>query len=106
VKLLLDENLPHDLRHLLTGHDVFTVAFMEWKGVKNGELLRRAAAVGFDAVITNDSAMEGQQDTKSLPLAVVILGAPTNDLEDVRPLVPRLLGGLRDLKPRTIIRLE
>jgi len=28
VKLLLDENLPHDLRHKLTGHDVFTVRYM------------------------------------------------------------------------------
>lgn len=106
MRLLLDENLPHDLRHLLTGHDVFTVAYMEWAGVKNGELLRRAGAEGFDAMITNDSAIEGQQDLKSLPLAVVLLGAPTNDLEDIRPLVPALMRVLTDLPPRTLVRVE
>ena len=46
MKVLLDENLPHDLRKLLPGHDVFTVAYLGWAGVKNGELLRRAAADG------------------------------------------------------------
>jgi len=105
VKLLLDENLPHDLRHLLTGHESITVAYMNWAGVKNGELLRRAAGAGFDAVITNDSAMEGQQDPNSLPVSVVMLDAPTNDLEDIRPLVPHVLDRLKDLKPRTFVRL-
>jgi len=44
MKFLLDENLPHDLRHFIPGHEVFTVAFMGWAGVKNGDLLQLAAA--------------------------------------------------------------
>ena len=32
MKVLLDENLPLDFRYFLTGHDVFTVSFMGWKG--------------------------------------------------------------------------
>ena len=52
MKLLLDENLPHQLRLEPPGHDAYTVAYMNWGGVENGELLRRAAAEGFDAVIT------------------------------------------------------
>ena len=36
MKILLDENLPHVLRHALVGHDVFTVAYMEWGGTENG----------------------------------------------------------------------
>jgi len=28
MKLLLDENLPHDLRHFLPGHEVVTVAYL------------------------------------------------------------------------------
>jgi predicted nuclease of predicted toxin-antitoxin system len=43
MKILLDENLPHNLRHELHGHDVYTVAYLEWCGTKNGELLRCAA---------------------------------------------------------------
>jgi hypothetical protein len=39
MKLLLDEHLPHGRRSEIPGHDVFTVAFMGWSGVENGELL-------------------------------------------------------------------
>lgn len=52
MKLLLGENLPHQLRLELPGHDCFTVAFMGWRGVENGELLRRAASDGFEAFLT------------------------------------------------------
>ena len=61
MKLLLDENLPHQLRLELPGHDAYTVAYMNWGGVENGELLRLAAIDGFDAVITNDRGLEYQQ---------------------------------------------
>jgi len=40
MRLLLDENLPHQLRLELPGHDVFTAAYMGLGGVENGELLR------------------------------------------------------------------
>lgn len=33
MRLLLDENLPHQMRLELPGHDVFTVACMGWGGV-------------------------------------------------------------------------
>jgi hypothetical protein len=52
MRLLLDENLPHDFRHHLTGHDAFTVAYMGWAGTKNGDLLRLAAGAGFEAMLT------------------------------------------------------
>jgi hypothetical protein len=57
MKLLLDENLPHRLRPLLVGHEVFTVAYMQWAGIENGALLALAAANGFDALITKDNGM-------------------------------------------------
>ena len=37
MKLLLDENLPHQIRLELPGHDVFTAAYMNWGGVENGD---------------------------------------------------------------------
>jgi hypothetical protein len=44
VKVLLDENLPQKLRLSLTGHEVVTVSYKGWGGLKNGELLRSAEA--------------------------------------------------------------
>jgi hypothetical protein len=101
--VLLDENLPHVLRHELVGHDVFTVRFQGWSGMKNGELLRTAAAAGFDVMVTNDSGVPYQQNAASLSLSVVVLQARSNDIEDLRPLVPRLLDALRALTPRSIV---
>ena len=43
MRVLLDENLPHDLIARLSGQTVSTVQGMGWAGVENGELLRRAS---------------------------------------------------------------
>jgi hypothetical protein len=102
MKLLLDECLPIDLRLLIQGHDVFTVAFMGWKGIKNGQLLALAGNNGFDALITTDSSIERQQNLSTLPVAVVILHAPSNDIDDLKPLLPALHNVLASLSARTI----
>ncbi len=79
MKLLLDESLPHRLRPLIVGHDVYTVAYMQWKGVENGDLLARAAANGFDALITKDNGMPYEQNAASIPCSIVGLQAPSNE---------------------------
>ena len=106
MKILLDENLPHRLRPLLIGHDVFTVAFMKWNGVENGQLLALAAADGFDAVLTKDTGMPYEQNTQALPCSIVVMEAPTNELDDIRPLVPAILERLKTLSPRTFARVK
>ena len=75
MKVLLDENLPHDLRHELPGHEVFTVAYMGWSSLENGDLLSAAAAAAFDVMLTKDSGVEYQQNLPNLPLAVVVVCA-------------------------------
>lgn len=102
MKVLLDENLPHDFRHELSGHEVFTVHYLGWSGMKNGELLAQAAASGFDAMLTVDSGIPFQQYGTKLPLAVIVIKAKSNDLDDLRPFVPRLLNVLRQLRPKTV----
>jgi hypothetical protein len=105
MKLLLDENLPHDLRHLLVGHEVFTVAYMGWKSLENGNLLSAAAASHFDAMLTRDLGVPFQQHLPALPLAVVVIQSRTNKLDDIAPLLPAILNGLTTLTPRTILRV-
>jgi predicted nuclease of predicted toxin-antitoxin system len=101
MKLLLDENLPVDLRHAVTGHDCQTVRYNQWNGKRNGELLTVAAAAGFDALLTRDSNLPYQQGV-SLPLAVVVLNAPSNKLHEIVPLIPALLKALETLRPKAI----
>ena len=101
MKVLLDENLPHALRGELVGHDVFTVQYLGWSGLKNGPLLAQAAASGFKVVVTMDSGVPYQQDAATLPVAVVVPRAPSNDVNDLLPLVP----ALRNISAKTVVRV-
>ena len=103
MKILLDENLPHDLRHFLAGHEVFTVAYLGWHGTQNGALMRRAAADGFECLLTSDTGFADQHNPDALPIAIVIVHAKTNALVDLIPLLPELLGILAEIKPLTLL---
>jgi predicted nuclease of predicted toxin-antitoxin system len=105
MKLLLDENLPHELRHELPGHDAYTVHYMGWKGLSNGVLLAQAAGAGFEALITLDSGVQYQQNVATLPISVFLLSAPSNDIDDIRPLIPKLLIALNHLQSKTIVHI-
>ena len=104
MRILLDESLPRRLARLLPEHDVHTVAAMGWNGKRNGELLQLAAA-GFDALLTADQNLAHQQNLGTLPLAVIVLVAPTNRIESLRPLIPSLLRTLQTLEPRQLVRV-
>ena len=78
---------------------------MGWSGAQNGELLALAANE-FDAFITVDKNLSYQQNLITLPVAVIILDAISNELPALLPLVPALDRALSSLKPRTYIRVE
>jgi len=106
MKVLLDENLPHELRPLLMPmHDVFTVSFLGWSALENGDLLSQAASDGFDALVTKDQGIEHQQNLDSLPLSIVVMHAKTNKIDDLHPLVPDLLSALASLKPHSLVNI-
>lgn len=98
MRVLLDENLPHDLIAALSGHDVSTVQGMGWAGVENGELLRRAAG-RTDAFITMDRRLEQQQDIGALNFGVVLVVARSNRVQDLLPLVGDILAALEQTRP-------
>lgn len=75
MKVLLDENLDHGLRKHLSGHDVVTVSFMGWAGLKNGELLRIAEESGIEVLVTGDRTLTYEQSLSGRRLAIVALSA-------------------------------
>lgn len=103
MRLLLDESLPRVLAHSIEGHDVATAQEMGWAGVKNGELLQRAAESGFEALITPDKGFEFQQNLTRLPLTVLIVRSRSNRIEDLAPLVPSVLIALEEAKPCQLV---
>jgi hypothetical protein len=86
VRVLLDENVPHDLIPQFPDHDVLTVQGLGWAGVKNGDLLMRARGK-IDAFITMDRKLEEQHDLSVLPFGVVVVLARSNRVCDLLPLI-------------------
>jgi hypothetical protein len=82
MRILLDENVPRQLRGILTGHDVRTAAQMGWAHYSNGLLLGEAEKAGFDALVTADQNVAFQQSLTGRNIAVVILS--TNRLAIIR----------------------
>jgi predicted nuclease of predicted toxin-antitoxin system len=101
VRVLLDENLPHDLAALLVGHQADTVAGCGWSGTKNGELLR-LASTNHQAFLTMDRRLPDQQHLEDFPFAVLLLLAPSNRMFHLRPLVPHILAALDTAAPGTL----
>ena len=99
MRVLLDESLPHDLVPLLVGHQVETVQGRGWAGTRNGALLALAVAE-FDAFVTADRNIPYQQNLAAVDLRVIVLAAPRNRIEDIRPLLPKLLEAIDAAKPR------
>ncbi len=102
MRVLLDECVPKKLRRDLPGHEVRTVTEMGWTGTRNGPLLRQAAP-DFDAFLTVDQGIEFQQSLTGLDLAVIVMAARTNDIEDLRPLTPRVLAALASARSGEVL---
>ena len=104
MRVLLDENLPHDLIAVLVGHEVVTVQGVGWAGTLNGALLKRASGIT-DAFVTMDRKLERQRDLTPLPFGVVVIAARSNKLQDLLPLVEAILGALATVKPGQVARV-
>ena len=89
MKLLLDECIDRRLSKEIEGHQVVTVPQAGWTGIQNGELLRLAQAQ-FDVFVTVDRNLSFQQHLPEFTIAVIVLRARTNRLQDLRPLIPDL----------------
>ena len=105
MRVLLDEQLPRRLSRRLPGHSVRTVQQQGWAGLKNGDLLSRASASGFDVFITADQNLQFQQNLAGAHLGVIGLVAQTNKLDDLLPLVPEVLSQMGNVKPGEIRRI-
>ena len=73
MKVLLDENLPHQLRLSLQRHEVRTAQYSGWGGMKNGELLRAAEAAGIEILVTSDQNLTYQQNLSRRSIAIIVL---------------------------------
>lgn len=105
MRILLDECLPKKLKRELAEFDVMTVADCQWKGKKNGQLLRLAEKQ-FDVFITIDRGIRYQQNLVQFDLAVITLSAPDNRFESLQLLMAEVKRAVHQLSPGEILQIS
>ena len=94
-RVLLDENLSHKLRLLLTPwHTVITTAYQGWAGTLNGDLVALAEAEAYEVMVTADQSLSYQQNMQGRKLALVVLSS--NREKIVLANAPRILAAVND----------
>jgi len=104
VRVLLDENVPHDLLSELADHTALTVQGLGWAGAENGDVLQRASGQA-DAFITMDRKLELQHDLSRLSFGVVVIRARSNRVVDLLPLVSDILAAPSRIGPGKLERV-
>ena len=104
MRILIDENLPRKLAGHMDGHDCRTVSECGWSGTKNGALLALADPA-FDVLLTLDKNLPYQQDLKTVRIAVLIIRARSNRMQDLVGLIPECLAVLKRIQPRQVVRV-
>lgn len=106
MKILLDECLPLDFRHSFAQHEVHTVQWAGFRGKKNGELLRAAEDAGYEVFLTVDQGIPHQKGPGARRLAILVLQAPSNQLQDLTPLVEKISNSLGLIQPGELMRIR
>ncbi len=99
MKVLLDENLAHRLRTNLGAHEIFTVRYKGWAGLKNGELLRTAENQGIEVFLTGDQTLAYEQNLAGRAIAIVALSSV--EWEILRQYLPLIISALDRAHPGT-----
>ena len=104
MKVLLDENIPHDLRPFLLHHDTFTTAYLGWAGLQNGQLLRAAERGGFEVMVTGDLSLTYQQNMTGRKIAIVSLSAIGWPI--IEPHVAKIVAAVDHAKAGSFVRVS
>lgn len=99
---LIDESVPARLAKALSAVGCRVSRFPnEWKGLQNGELLRRVAASGYSCLITCDKNLRHQQTVSRTGPALVVL--PYQRFDDLVPFVAVLADAVKEAEPGDIV---
>ena len=103
MKVLLDEMVPHDLRHELRDHHVETVAHRGWQGLSNGDLLQKAED-DYDVFVTADKGLPHEQNMVRFDIGVIVL--PSNRMAELLPKVPTINRMINTVPAGSVTMLE
>ncbi len=85
-----------------SGHHCETVREAGFGGKENGELLSLAEGK-FEVLITVDKNLKHQQNISNRRIAILVIRAASNDIDDIRPHLPEMLTAVQSIKPGQIV---
>ena len=94
MRILLDECLPKKLKRSFAGQDCVTAPEAGLAGLANGELLAAAERQGFQVFLTLDKGIAYQQNLAGRAIAIIVIRAKSNRLEDLLPHVDACIARL------------
>jgi hypothetical protein len=102
MRILIDECLDWRLCRAVTAHNCASVQKMGWTGLANGTLLK-VAEEAFDVFLTGDRNVGFQQGLRQYNIAVIVLHAPSTQLRDTQPLMPKVIELLSTVRSGEVI---
>jgi hypothetical protein len=105
LPVLIDESLPVELADELPGCYAVTVHDQDWLHLRNGVLLRAAVHAGFNVILTADSKLRFQQNLAKIGIGAVVVVHVRNRIEDLRPLIPRIIEAVGRIQPGEVIEI-
>jgi hypothetical protein len=103
--VLLDEGVPRHLATPLKAAGFLVTSYpLDWKQIKNGELLALAERHRFDVLITCDKNIYAQQNLRGRNFSIVVL--PTNLRRQVMERAAEVVDAITKIKPRQYIVIE
>jgi predicted nucleic acid-binding protein len=88
MKILLDECITVKLKNYLKEYDVSTVAELNWHGIKNGQLLKKALESKIDILITIDKNLLYQQNIKNSEIIIVVFNVNNSSVFALQQQIP------------------
>ena len=105
MKILLDECIPRKLKNALPDHKCLTVPEAGLAGQKNGLLLSLAESAGFDLFFTMDKGVQYQQNLAGRSIAILLIHARSNRLQDLLPHLDACRTIMKSIQPGEVIRV-
>lgn len=102
MRILIDECVPRKLKWSFPDHDCVTVQEAGLGGKQNGDLLALAEGK-FDVFLTVDKGVRYQQNLSGRNIAVLIIRAKSNDIDDILPRVADCDAALQSIRPGEVV---
>lgn len=104
MKVVLDVCVPEPFRHHISGHEVVTARLLGLSSAEDGAVLS-AVEGEWDVLVTCDRGIPWQSQFVGRDIALIVLCARTNKLQDLVTPTPDLLIALNSIEPGEVLEI-